>query len=305
MKTKLITVAGIMLAGCSSPPPPPPVNWSGSAVEINSTIPDWKENHVVIPSPVIAGHWAKAMYDFEGEKRNYLPDDYFAVTHANQIVVLSQTSEGYFNAKRWLKTHGAKGVIDYQVKQRCLGCSKTDIYFYRIDKPVDIPTFPTKKHPERMWPAKHTGKDHPLLTSHPMRVTQPPQGNTSSIPAQPTFSPPKTTTGLTDTPLTSMTLRAHPTPAQTWQIEKGVTLKEGVMAWAIKSPCLGPGVKNWTVYWQTPVHYQIEAPLHFRGDFKSALRSVLELYQSARKPLYAQIHSAQCLIRITDKPSGG
>ncbi|ASV34613.1 hypothetical protein CJJ18_11660 (plasmid) [Candidatus Williamhamiltonella defendens] len=91
-------------------------------------------------------------------------------------------------------------------------------------------------------------------------------------------------------------------PAQTWQIAKGMTLKEGVMAWAIKAPCLGPGVKNWTVYWQTPVHYQIEAPLHFRGDFKSALRSVLELYQSARKPLYAQIHSAQCLIRITDKP---
>lgn len=159
-----------------------------------------------------------------------------------------------------------------------------------------------KKHPERMWPAKHPVKDHPSLTSQPLRVTQPPQGNISSIPVQSMIEPPKTTTGLTDIPLTSMTLRAHPTPAQTWQIEKGVTLKEGVMAWTIKSPCLGPGVKNWTVYWQTPVHYQIEAPLHFRGDFKSALRSVLELYQSARKPLYAQIHSAQCLIRITDKP---
>lgn len=159
-----------------------------------------------------------------------------------------------------------------------------------------------KKQPERMWPVKNPVKDNPSLTSHPLRVTQPPQGNTSSISSQPTFSPPKTTTGLTDKPLTSMTLTAHPKPAQTWQIAKGMTLKEGVMAWAIKAPCLGPGVKNWTVYWQTPVHYQIEAPLHFRGDFKSALRSVLELYQSARKPLYAQIHSAQCLIRITDKP---
>ncbi|MBG6243192.1 MAG: hypothetical protein EKE20_15865, partial [Candidatus Symbiopectobacterium sp. Dall1.0] len=79
MKTKLITVAGVLLTGCSSPPPPPPVNWSGSTIEINSTMPDWKENNVVIPSPVITGHWAKAIYDFDGEKGHYLPDDYFAV----------------------------------------------------------------------------------------------------------------------------------------------------------------------------------------------------------------------------------
>ena len=32
-----------MLAGCSSPPPPPPVNWSGSAIEINSTMPTGKK----------------------------------------------------------------------------------------------------------------------------------------------------------------------------------------------------------------------------------------------------------------------
>ncbi|PAV11568.1 hypothetical protein CBG25_00330 [Arsenophonus sp. ENCA] len=53
------------------------------------------------------------------------------------------------------------------------------------------------------------------------------------------------------------------------------------------------------------VNYQIDAPLKFSGDFKSALRSVLELYQSAKKPLYAETNSAQCLIRITDKPPGG
>ncbi|WP_158380150.1 cag pathogenicity island Cag12 family protein [Candidatus Williamhamiltonella defendens] len=88
-----------MLAVCSVPIPTLTVNWSGSSVEINSTIPDWKENYVVIPLPVITGHWIKAMYDFEGEKGNYLPGDYFAVTHANQIVVLSQISKGYLNAK--------------------------------------------------------------------------------------------------------------------------------------------------------------------------------------------------------------
>ncbi|WP_037390472.1 toxin co-regulated pilus biosynthesis Q family protein, partial [Serratia symbiotica] len=97
----------------------------------------------------------------------------------------------------------------------------------------------------------------------------------------------------------------NPKPVQTWQIEKGGTLKAGVMAWAIKESCVAPGVKNWTVYWQTPVNYQIDAPLKFSGDFKSALRNVLELYQSAKKPLYAETNSEQCLIRITDKPPGG
>lgn len=94
-------------------------------------------------------------------------------------------------------------------------------------------------------------------------------------------------------------------PVQMWQIEKGGTLKEGIMAWVIKESCIAPGAKNWTVYWQTPINYQIDAPLKFNGDFKSALRSVLELYQSAKKPLYAETNSVQCLIRITDKPPGG
>ncbi|WGM08744.1 TcpQ domain-containing protein [Arsenophonus nasoniae] len=317
MKFIVLTVGGMMLAGCSSPPPPPPVNWSGSAIEINSTMPDWKENNVVIPSPIITGHWAKAIYDFDGEKGNYLPDDYFAVAHANQIVVLTQTSAGYFNAKRWLRTHGAKGVIDYQVKQGCIGCSETDIYFYRIDKPVDIHPIPVKKKTERMLPEKKLAKDNHSMTSKPLTVIQAPkinsvknnaspsQENKPLVHSQPMIAPPKTTTLLTNKPLTAMKVTPKPKPVQTWQIEKDVTLKDGVMAWAIKESCIAPGVKNWTVYWQTSINYQIDAPLNFSGDFKSALRSVLELYQSAKKPLYAETSSAQCLIRITDKPPGG
>ncbi len=317
MKFIALTVGGILLAGCSSPPPPPPVNWSGSAIEINSGMPDWKENKVVIPSPVIAGHWAKAIYDFDGEKGSYLPDDYFAVTHANQIVVLTQTSDDYFNAKRWLRTHGAKGVIDYQVKQGCIGCSETDIYFYRMDKPVDIHPFPEKKQPERMLPAKKTVQDNLPLMSKPLTVIQPPKiisvkNNSSSAKenkplahSQGVIAPSTTATLFTNKPLTAMKATPNPKPVQTWQIEKGGTLKAGVMAWAIKESCIAPGVKNWTVYWKTPVNYQIDAPLRFSGDFKSALRSVLELYQSAKKPLYAETNSVQCLIRITDKPPGG
>jgi hypothetical protein len=312
MKFIALTVGGILLAGCSSPPPPPPVNWSNSAIEINSKIPDWKENNVVIPSPVIAGHWAKAIYDFDGEKGNYLPDDYFAVTHANQIVVLTQTSAGYFNAKRWLRMHGAKGVIDYQVKQGCLGCGETDIYFYRIDKPVDIHPLPVKKQTERLLAAKSIAKDNQPMTSKPLTVTKPPQiisvnnnlsptqGNKSASQSQTAIVSPKTTALLTDKPLTSMKVTPPPKPVQTWQIEKGGTLKAGVMAWAIKESCVAQGVKNWSVLWQTPVNYQIDAPLKFSGDFKSALRNVLELYQSAKKPLYAETNTPQCLVVVKD-----
>ncbi|PAV01639.1 hypothetical protein CBG25_15445, partial [Arsenophonus sp. ENCA] len=191
------------------------------------------------------------------------------------------------------------------------------IYFYRIDKPVDIHPLPVKKQPERLLAAKNLAKDNEPMTSKALTVTKPPQiisvnnnllptqGNKSIIQSQKTIAPPKTPTLLTDKPFTSMKVTPNPKPVQTWQIEKGVTLKDGVMAWAIKAPCIAPGVKNWSVLWQTPVNYQIDAPLKFSGDFKSALRSVLELYQSAKKPLYAETNSAQCLIRITDKPPGG
>nr|WP_166506937.1 cag pathogenicity island Cag12 family protein [Sodalis glossinidius] len=115
------------------------------------------------------------MCNFDGERGSYLPDDYFAVTHANQIVVLTKTSAGYFNAKRWLRTHGAKEAIDYQVKQGCIGCSETDIYFYRINKPVDIHPLPEKKKPERMLPAKNPVQNNSSLTSKLLTVIQSPQ----------------------------------------------------------------------------------------------------------------------------------
>lgn len=126
------------------------------------------------------------------------------------------------------------------------------------------------------------------------------KGNKSTIQSQTLISPTKTNKLITKNTLTSMKVTLNLKPMQTWQIEKGVTLKEGVMAWAITGSCVAPGVKNWTVYWQTPVNYQIDAPLKFSGDFKFALRSVLELYQSAKKPLYAETNTPQCVVIVKD-----
>ncbi|HGJ5899820.1 toxin co-regulated pilus biosynthesis Q family protein [Arsenophonus apicola] len=161
-------------------------------------------------------------------------------------------------------------------------------------------------------PAKKPEINHPSLTSQPLTVIQPPKivsiKNTSSsthenktnIHSQVAKASTNTTTSLPAKPLTAMKVTPPQKPVQTWQIEKGRTLKEGVMIWAEKAPCIAPGVKNWTVFWQTSVDYQIAAPLHFSGDFKTAMREVLALYQSAKKPLFAETNTPQCLIIVKD-----
>lgn len=163
----------------------------------------------------------------------------------------------------------------------------------------------TVKDYQKLSPSLSAGKrekNNSSLPSKPLTVIKQPQSisvkNESSSPA-------KTRRLFPNKPFKAMKVMAKPKPEQIWQMEKGTTLKDGVMAWTEKAPCIAPGVKNWTVLWQTPINYQIEAPLKFSGDFKSALKDVLELYQSAKKPLYAETNSTQCLIRITDKPPGG
>ncbi len=90
-------------------------------------------------------------------------------------------------------------------------------------------------------------------------------------------------------------------PVQTWSISKGVTLKEGIMSWAASEKCSASGTTNWTVLWNTPVNYRVDAPLRFSGNFLTALNEVFALYQRAEKPLYAVTNTPQCLIRIEDK----
>ncbi|EMC4380599.1 Cag pathogenicity island protein Cag12, partial [Cronobacter sakazakii] len=39
-----------LLCGCSSPPPPVPVEWEKPANPVNSTMPQWDDNSIIIPS---------------------------------------------------------------------------------------------------------------------------------------------------------------------------------------------------------------------------------------------------------------
>ncbi|TLI63100.1 hypothetical protein FEK66_23300 [Escherichia sp. E1130] len=86
-----------------------------------------------------------------------------------------------------------------------------------------------------------------------------------------------------------------------WRIDAGSMLKDALFNWAAAEKCIAPGVNTWTVVWQTPVNYRVDAPLQFKGDFRTALNSLFTLYGSAKVPLYAGTRSAQCVVSVDDK----
>jgi hypothetical protein len=89
--------------------------------------------------------------------------------------------------------------------------------------------------------------------------------------------------------------------SRAWSIAAGSTLKDGLMVWASQAVCQTQGISHWTLQWETPLNYRIDAPLHFYGDFDAALNGVFSLYQHAQRPLYAARILSQCLIRVNDK----
>ncbi|MEB7891675.1 toxin co-regulated pilus biosynthesis Q family protein [Hafnia alvei] len=86
-----------------------------------------------------------------------------------------------------------------------------------------------------------------------------------------------------------------------WRIDAGSMLKDALFNWAAAEKCIAPGVNTWTVVWLTPVNYRVDAPLQFKGDFRTALNSLFTLYGSAKVPLYAGTRSAQCVVSVDDK----
>ncbi|CNM04149.1 cag pathogenicity island Cag12 family protein [Yersinia pseudotuberculosis] len=124
---------GLMLAGCSSPPEPMAVKWDATPTTVNSTLPLWQENHVVVHSPDVVGSWSKRITDFQGDNGSYGPDFYYAVVHSTRIVVASNSSSAWFNTKAWLQLHGATAPIEFNRKLDCLTCNTVDVYLSRSD----------------------------------------------------------------------------------------------------------------------------------------------------------------------------
>ncbi|HGW3516043.1 TPA: Cag pathogenicity island protein Cag12, partial [Klebsiella pneumoniae] len=46
-KLKVIMLAAIV-TGCSSPPPPVPVEWDKAADPLNTSLPQWSDNNVIV-----------------------------------------------------------------------------------------------------------------------------------------------------------------------------------------------------------------------------------------------------------------
>lgn len=120
----------VALSGCSSPPEPVAVKWDTYPTAVNSTLPQWQENHVVVTSPGVTGEWSKRLQDFKGDNGRYSPDVYYAVAHSTRIVVTSNSGSAWFYAKTWLQTHGARVPIEFNRQFDCLTCT-VDVYLSR------------------------------------------------------------------------------------------------------------------------------------------------------------------------------
>ncbi|ASG19360.1 cag pathogenicity island Cag12 family protein [Salmonella enterica] len=129
-KIKVIMLAAIV-TGCSSPPPPVPVEWDKAADPLNTSLPQWSDNNVIVPSSTVNGKWTSSISAQSFYDTIWTPAVFYAVAHSTRIVVTAQSGTDFFNAKNWLRQNGAKGVIEYQPVSNCLTCRETTIYFSR------------------------------------------------------------------------------------------------------------------------------------------------------------------------------
>ncbi|EKT0033581.1 Cag pathogenicity island protein Cag12 [Salmonella enterica] len=131
IKVAKLALLAALITGCSSPPPPVPVEWDEPARPLNSRIPQWNDNNVIVPSPVISGQWSSSISAYNFEDSIWTPAVFYAIAHSSRIVVTSQTGGSFFDAKNWLRRNGARGIIEYQPVFKCLTCRETTIYFSR------------------------------------------------------------------------------------------------------------------------------------------------------------------------------
>ncbi|EAQ6188074.1 Cag pathogenicity island protein Cag12 [Salmonella enterica] len=121
----------LLLCGCSSPPPPVPVEWEKPGNSVNSTMPQWNDNSIIIPSREVNGKWSAVIRATDFDDMLWTPAVFYAAAHSPRIVISTPSGDNFFKAKSWLRQHGAKGVIEYQPALNCIACSETSIYFSR------------------------------------------------------------------------------------------------------------------------------------------------------------------------------
>ena len=128
---KIIFITSILLSGCSSPPEPPQVDWNGKPDTVNSQLPDWQPTYQVIKADKVSSSWMKTISGFKPENRLYDDSVFYAVAHSPVIIVETNNGTDFFTAKKWLRSNGAYGVIQYSCKVSGFGVRSTNIYFER------------------------------------------------------------------------------------------------------------------------------------------------------------------------------
>ena len=128
---KIILLAAIIMSGCSSPPEPPQVDWSDKSETMISQLPDWQPTNQVVKSVKVNSSWMRVIHNFSPENRLYDDSVFYAVAHSPVIIVETNDGSDFFVAKKWLRSNGAYGVIQYRYKLSGFGVSSTNIYFER------------------------------------------------------------------------------------------------------------------------------------------------------------------------------
>lgn len=238
MKKIILMLLSAFLSACSSPPKPIPVHWHKATKEINNSMPRWVGNHGVILSPTVTGNWVVDWPDFAGDKGQYTPAFYYALAHAKRIIVKSKNADEGVNAKRWLQSHGARAVIEYQSKAACLLCKNTAIRFIhdnnRVAKSseasqkVNPPVIKTVINKSVI---KEKMKGDPLLQK---------------------------TKADTPKPIVKPALPL-------WRAEVGSTLHNTLLKWSSKETCNSK--EKWKIQWKSKKDYSIDSSLSFRGAY--------------------------------------
>ena len=120
----IIPLTALLMSACASPPLPELVPWASPGIEVNGALPQWHENSAIIPSASVSDHWSVV---FSPDVNVRTPEEYYAVAHASRVVVTAPGTTDWFRAKRWLRQHGASGVIEWQPPLNCPLCQETRI----------------------------------------------------------------------------------------------------------------------------------------------------------------------------------
>lgn len=126
---KIFLIAGLMLSGCSSPPEPTPIEFDKAKEIITPSLPYLPDFYGVIPSKTNGKGWEYSKV-FTHKEDFRTPEYYYAMAHADRIVVFTNDAGLWFQIRDSLKLQGARGVIQW-VYQRSFLPEQVKITFIK------------------------------------------------------------------------------------------------------------------------------------------------------------------------------